>query len=1153
MSAADVISSPRYTAHYALAHFSELPSKLKNAALKVRGDTFNLRIKNYLIGELYENLCLDTTQDEFNADSQRCFYDLCSYLLRFDIKVVPGYIPKRLNFNDSIILTKKPDLHNDPDISVIQVLKSATRAVNKVQQIQLARANIKLANYNIMLHVFEALSLVAPFNELDLSQREGLSQIINSMQLPFEGINYLKACYTFVSNSKIYATDFKSPFVLKALNEEHTALVVNILLRLALLHSCKLEIDESCEIGIKLKALYLKHSSSVKKHELSSMYSQPVTVKKSQFPLRGVQNGLYMCKLLHDNKLMNTLDFDLQDKKHIFERIFENIKKSMPVSLSLFIQNNFNHAIKPLGDSFYKGVIDDKSLEIKYVHKDDPLSVYYLTSNKNEYLINKNVAFVPECAEFKSYLYSFGDHLSEFGARHRLYGGTRLFNLLILKFLFEKDCTDSLDDLSYRRIKKHFNDNYDLILTFYVVFLYKRQKDISAFDLIRYIIDLKAPALFSCDLIEAFCNIRLSEAFYDTKLNKIDNALQNLDTTVLLHFYTLKFFAYTYRRLLHNDNRINTTLLSDNVLILTQNFIQHINLFLKDNAVLFKHLLGYEVKKICSYVESAQFTSAIDRVYRTTVHNSFTDNLVKSAVNYSLNMVHNDRHFSHITFIFSQYMDIYTDTQILSMCHDVVLNYHHKHLFYAINLSLFKNSYFELEGLDDRLAHFAKSLEQTDAQKELIAPLLKRDLTNNFHLNLLFFLNLDFYVFPLLSYGDSNLDLKDAGSLCFDLKAAFSKETFESDAIRKCSLGVCFEHMLFLEQVLYMFKGYITNNNVDTLLQNYIMHTQCNNTIKMYLYNYGKKIFRFFADHHVKAPDDVQQKTLFRVYLSQYMLHDFLIDTLNLKIFSDNSCDELESYLQHGTRRLPHNFLEESLLKIASHIIFTNNFMPGTMQKVSSILRLFNIKYKNTDLQNSRSAKGQIFNLNFDLIRSKQKESVELVDVIGRIKEGTDTKSQNLLNSQDEANTDSSPINTVTGASALTETQDVNASAAHKSAVLDTDTQSVQSQDVDQGSLHNTEDKDKTEDRSENEGTASLLDKQAKAFLSDILCDDNECISLSLVKDKAAEHKYMSYMVPLEFINDICYDRFDEPFFDVDEADNTVYLSLHLKDDLLKL
>ena len=45
----------------------------------------------------------------------------------------------------------------------------------------------------------------------------------------------------------------------------------------------------------------------------------------------------------------------------------------------------------------------------------------------------------------------------------------------------------------------------------------------------------------------------------------------------------------------------------------------------------------------------------------------------------------------------------------------------------------------------------------------------------------------------------------------------------------------------------------------------------------------------------------------------------------------------------------------------------------------------------------------------------------------------------------------------------------------------------------------------------------------------------------------------MSYMVPLEFINDICYDRFDEPFFDVDEADNTVYLSLHLKDDLLKL
>ena len=77
------------------------------------------------------------------------------------------------------------------------------------------------------------------------------------------------------------------------------------------------------------------------------------------------------------------------------------------------------------------------------------------------------------------------------------------------------------------------------------------------------------------------------------------------------------------------------------------------------------------------------------------------------------------------------------------------------------------------------------------------------------------------------------------------------------------------------------------------------------------------------------------------------------------------------------------------------------------------------------------------------------------------------------------------------------------------------------------------------------------LDSTLKDFIKDISKTNEDVESLDLMKEIAVKYAFMSYMVPLEVINDYCYEKYDEPFFDVDESSNSVFLSLYLLENII--
>ena len=67
---------------------------------------------------------------------------------------------KNIFFEDEVFVTKKPDLNNDEDCSYVRELIKSKRQVTAKDGIHISRMNEKLANYNVLLRVFESLSVV---------------------------------------------------------------------------------------------------------------------------------------------------------------------------------------------------------------------------------------------------------------------------------------------------------------------------------------------------------------------------------------------------------------------------------------------------------------------------------------------------------------------------------------------------------------------------------------------------------------------------------------------------------------------------------------------------------------------------------------------------------------------------------------------------------------------------------------------------------------------------------------------------------------------------------------------------------------------------------------------------------------------------------
>lgn len=207
-------------ASFYIKRIKDLPSSLVEVIRELYKEASSHRFICISMQELCQKLELDYTEKSFEDNCQKNYVCINTYLEMLGLKLVPCSIPVDLSFYDKIFITPKPNLNNDEDCAAVRALIKEKRAPTQSDAVHISRMNSKLSNYNVMLRVFEGLFVVSS-SKLDPHQRLAMNNILSELELPKEGLGYLRACYTYASEYRNRHCNYKdSQYCFKPLNDE---------------------------------------------------------------------------------------------------------------------------------------------------------------------------------------------------------------------------------------------------------------------------------------------------------------------------------------------------------------------------------------------------------------------------------------------------------------------------------------------------------------------------------------------------------------------------------------------------------------------------------------------------------------------------------------------------------------------------------------------------------------------------------------------------------------------------------------------------------------------------------------------------------------------------------------------------------------------
>ena len=213
---------PLHSAAFYLAHLQELPVSYIRAMVRLKANIASFRLLRVTLRDLCARLFLsESTLSELEFfEKSSDLYVQCNQLCEhFGLKIAPFMLPVALQREQTLVLTAKPNLNNDEDISYVQSVLKSGRKVNNRDIPFISRMQLKLSNYNILLRVIEGLGALTT-TRLETSQLEYLTMVINSLTMPLEGRAYLKACLTYFNENNCYLIDYKQhEYALKPLKD----------------------------------------------------------------------------------------------------------------------------------------------------------------------------------------------------------------------------------------------------------------------------------------------------------------------------------------------------------------------------------------------------------------------------------------------------------------------------------------------------------------------------------------------------------------------------------------------------------------------------------------------------------------------------------------------------------------------------------------------------------------------------------------------------------------------------------------------------------------------------------------------------------------------------------------------------------------------
>lgn len=251
-----------HPASFYLSRLQDLPAAYLRAVNQLKSEVSSHRLMMLPITDICARMQLDAANmscRSFTAQSQEIYAGLGRLLEHFGLKLAPFTAPVGMAPDQEVVLTMRPNLHNDEDISYVQSLLKSGRELRNRDMVFVSRMQEKLADYNILLRVMEGLSAFSR-RELNVKQLTYLNELIHNLLLPIEGANYLKACYTFLCRYPAFKIDFgAAQYLLKPLEKaEQQQLIVRYLAEIAAREPVRMNFDPHFPMFEDLNANYLK-------------------------------------------------------------------------------------------------------------------------------------------------------------------------------------------------------------------------------------------------------------------------------------------------------------------------------------------------------------------------------------------------------------------------------------------------------------------------------------------------------------------------------------------------------------------------------------------------------------------------------------------------------------------------------------------------------------------------------------------------------------------------------------------------------------------------------------------------------------------------------------------------------------------------------
>lgn len=214
-SAASFKDGPFY-----IRRIKDLPSSYLDRIRQLQQQVSDSRMFLLSFAELCTRLELDylqLTRRQLTDKGPALFSEINALLEKFGLKIALCNAPAVLSPEDALPVCLKPELQNDEDVSYVQSIIESKKTITNRDLVIINRMKAKLANYNILLRVFEGLSAfsVRMLNHLQLAF---LNNLTLQLELPSEGQRYLTSCYSYLCSYPAFASDFALPeYYLKAL------------------------------------------------------------------------------------------------------------------------------------------------------------------------------------------------------------------------------------------------------------------------------------------------------------------------------------------------------------------------------------------------------------------------------------------------------------------------------------------------------------------------------------------------------------------------------------------------------------------------------------------------------------------------------------------------------------------------------------------------------------------------------------------------------------------------------------------------------------------------------------------------------------------------------------------------------------------------